>query len=130
MIGGRDIVIPILPGSEPLDLAVRAVSRLWPAVVLEDAETGENLGHYWDMKFAGRREVLAFRDKESATRWDQLGADPSLDGTLIHFLLSDRELTLVVDASPSAEIVRFVEALRCQLGQDIFAVTAVTKEAA
>jgi hypothetical protein len=127
MIGGRDIVIPILEGSEPLDLAVRAVSRLWPAVVLEDAQTGENLGRYADMNFAGRCEILAFRDKACAARWDEVGADPSLEGTLIHFLLSPSELTVVVDASPSTEIVSFVESLQHSLGQDIF---AITKEAA
>ncbi|HZK81680.1 MAG TPA: hypothetical protein VFC46_11445 [Humisphaera sp.] len=122
MIGGRDIIIPTARGAEALDLAVRAVTRLWgPNVVLEDGVSGEGFRRYGDIDFAGRREILAFRDAESARLWDELGADPSLDGTLIHFLLSKGELTVAVDAEPSTQIASFVESLQRSLAQDLFA---------
>jgi hypothetical protein len=124
MIGGRDIIIQTARGAEALDLAVRAVSRLWQSVVLEDAVSGESFRSYSDIGFAGRREILAFRDPASAKLWDEVGSDPSLEGTLIHFLLSEGELTVAVDASPSEEVAAFVASLRRSLTQDLFASTA------
>jgi hypothetical protein len=121
MIGGRDIIIPTARGAEALDLGVRAVTRLWRNVVLEDAVSGESFGRYADISFADRHEILAFRDAESARLWEELGPDPSLDGTLIHFLLSEGALTVAVDASPPPEIEAFVKALRRSLTQDLFA---------
>jgi hypothetical protein len=123
MIGGRDVIIPTARGAEALDLAVRAVARMWGAVVLEDALSGEIFLRYADIDFAGRREILAFRDADSARLWDELGADPSLDGTLIHFLLSEGELTVAVDADPPPQIASFVESLQRSLAQDLFAST-------
>jgi hypothetical protein len=115
MIGGRDIVIPTTRGAEALELAVRAVRRLWPQAVLEDAVTGENLGSYPEISFAGREEILAFADSASAKLWNEIGPDPTLNGTLLHFILSEGQLTVVIDASPPPQIVRFVEDLRRDL---------------
>jgi hypothetical protein len=126
MIGGRDIIIPTTRGSEALDIAVHAVVRLWPDVVLEDAESGESFRRYSDIRFAGRREILAFRDPKAATRWDELGAVPSLDGTLIHFLLTESGLTVAVDASPTPQVEQFVEDLRRSLKQAPSLVSKVT----
>jgi hypothetical protein len=124
MIGGRDVIIPTARGTEAMDFAIRAITRLWPDVVLEDAITGEKLGRYRDISFAGRQEILAFRDPTAAQSWDDIGADPSLEGTLMHFLLSKGELTVAIDASPPPVIESFVEALRQSLCQDLFATTA------
>jgi hypothetical protein len=129
MIGGRDIIIPVARGAEALDLAVRAVVRLWRDIVLEDAITGETFRRYADIDFAGRREILAFRDPASAKLWEELGADPSLDGTLIHLLLSEGELTVAIDAAPPPQIESFVNGLRRSLAQDLFA-GIVPREAA
>jgi len=129
MIGGRDIIIPTTRETEALDLAVRAIQNLWPHVVLEDGVSGEVFAHYRAVNFKGRREILAFRDQEAAAQWDALGADPSLDGTLVHFLLSDGALTLAVDAFPGPEILSFVEGVKRSLQQDIFR-TTITREAA
>ena len=91
--------------------------------------SGESFRHYGDVSFAGRNEILAFRDPQSAALWDELGPDPSLDGTLIHFLLSEGALTVAVDASPPEQIENFVTGLRQSLTQDLFGST-VAKEAA
>jgi hypothetical protein len=115
MIGGRDIIIPIANGAAALETAVRAVTRLWPDVVLEDAATGESLRNRADMNLDDHHEILAFRDSRSAELWDDLGADPSLDGTLIHFLLSNDALTVAIDSYPPPEIESFVDGLRRSL---------------
>ncbi len=129
MIGGRDVIIPVARDVEALDLAVRAITRLWHDVVLEDAKTGEVFRRYADIDFASRREILAFRDPVSAKLWGELGADPSLDGTLIHLLRSEGELTVAIDATPPPQIESFVNSLRRSLSQEIFA-GAVASEAA
>lgn len=119
MIGGKDVIIPTTRGAEALDLAVRAVKKFWPAAVLEDAVTGQDLGHYPQISIAGREEILAFRDAASAKLWNEIGPDPSLDGTLLHFILSEAKLTVVIDASPPPQITRFVEDLRRDLMQQL-----------
>jgi hypothetical protein len=83
---------------------------------LEDAETGENLPRDADISLTGRSEILVFRDPQSARLWDELGAEPSLDGTLIHFIFSAGELTICIDSDPSPEIQSFVESMRRALG--------------
>src|SRR5215469_3888626 len=75
--GGRDIIIPTTRGTEALELAARAVKKFWPQAVLEDAVTGESLGSYPQISFAGREEILAFRDAAAAKLWDDIGADPT-----------------------------------------------------
>lgn len=121
MIGGTDIIIPVRDEFDALDLALRAVDRLWDDVVLEDAETGEVFPSFWGINLFGRREILAFRDAEAARQWDEIGPDPSLDGTLVHFLLSPGELTVAVDDVPPPQIQSFVNSLRAALRKDLFA---------
>ena len=117
MIGGHDVIIPTTRGPEALNVAVRAAIALWPAAVIEDAVTGETFPPDERLDVAGRQEILVFRDAKSAELWETLGSDSRLRGTLIHFLLSGEELTVVVDASPPAPIEKFVEGLRQKLGE-------------
>jgi len=112
MIGGRDVIIPTTRGADALDLAVRSVMHLWPNAVIEDPGSGETFRPYDDIRFAGRHEILVFRDPKAADLWEHLGPDRSLDGTLIHFLVSDTELTVAIDATPVPQVDAFVEALR------------------
>jgi hypothetical protein len=121
MIGGTDIIIPVRDELDALDLVVRAVVRLWPDVVLEDGETGQVLPKYEGITFHGRREILAFRDPEAARLWEEIGVDPSLEGTLVHFLVSPGELTVAVDDVPPPRIRKFIDSLRAALRKDIFA---------
>jgi hypothetical protein len=130
MISGTDIVIPVRDEFDALDFALRAVVRLWDDVVLEDAETGEVFSSYWEINLFGRHEILAFRDPEVARLWDDIGTDPSLDGTLIDFLLSPGELTVAVDDVPPPQIRLFVESLRAALRKDLFASEGERKVAA
>ena len=120
MIGGTDIIIPVLNSLDALDMAVRAVRRLWANVILENGDTGEKLPPYEDISFYGLSEILAFKDSDAAKLWDELGPDPSLDGTLLHFIVTDRELTIATDDTPSPQIEMFIKALQNTLMQDMF----------
>lgn len=125
MIGGTDFIIQVRQEIVALDWAVRAITRLWPNLVLEDADTGEVLPAYQYISFTGRKELLAFKDQKSAKLWDEIGVDPSLAGTLVHFLLSPGELTVSVDDKPPPEIKSFVDSLRSSLYKDLFASVAL-----
>lgn len=125
MIGGQDVIIPTNSPLAAIDLAVRTVKRLWPSAVLEDGETGEVLQPYREMRLAGRREILAFKDIQASKRWADVGADDSTKGTLIHLLVSPGELTVVVDDEPSPEMKAYVRTLCRALTQDLFADYAV-----
>ena len=124
MIGGTEFIIPIRDKAEALDLAIRLVLRLWPKAVIEDATAEEVLPAYESISFFGRHELLAFRDTESAEKWDKLGVDPSLNETLIHLIASDQELTVSLDDAPSAKMKAFAQTLRDALTQDLFLVEA------
>lgn len=130
MIGGTDIIIQVRDEIDALEWAVRSIRRLWPQVVLEDPIAGEVLSRSSTINFSERREILAFRDSEAARLWDDLGVDPSLTGTLVHFLVSPGELTVAVDDVPPPQVAAFVEALRSSLNTELFASTAIRKEAA
>jgi hypothetical protein len=112
MIGGQDIVIPTTAGPAALDFAVRATAQLWPDAVFEDAQTGADFPDgYASIPFGKCREILAYRDKTSAGKWSELGADESLDGTMLHLLVSQKSLTLVCDANPSRKIKSLIKAI-------------------
>lgn len=130
MIGGTDIILPIHEQTEALDLVVRAVLRLWPHAVIEDVDAEEVLPPYEFINFHGRSELLVFHDQGAADKWDELGADPSLNDTLIHVLLSEGELTLSLDDEPSPKVKMFVQSLRKALRQDLFTAKAEMKDAA
>src|SRR5206468_5157605 len=101
-----------------MDLALRAALKLWGRPVFEDADTGETFAEYRRRDLAGRREVLVYRDAAARAGWDELGADPSLDGTLIHLIAGDGELTIAVDDVPNPSIRSYVDAVRDALGSE------------
>jgi hypothetical protein len=112
MIGGTDIIIPVTDAEAAMDVALRAAVELWDRPVFEDADTGETFAEYRRRDLAGRREVLVYRDAAARAGWDQLGADPSLDGTMIHLIADDAKLTIAVDDVPNPSIRSYVDAVR------------------
>lgn len=112
MIGGEDFVIPTKAGAVALQRAVSQTTLFWPQAVFEDAESGERFDQESSIPFGKCREILAYKDQTLAARWDQLGADDSLVETMIHLLVSDKSLTIVVDADPSEQMKDFVKEVR------------------
>jgi len=120
MIGGTDIIMPVRDAETALDLAIRATLRLWKLPVFEDADTGEMFTDYRDLVLGGRQEILVYRDPAAQAAWKELGADESLDGTMIHLIARDGELTIAVDDVPNPSICAFIHAVRGGLRDDLF----------
>ena len=116
MIGGYDYHISTTRGSEALDFAIRAIRVLWPAVILENGETGEVLC-YENISFSTCREILAYQNPEYKSLWDALGADTATKNTMIYCLIDDDMLTLVVDGDPSPQIKAFLESVKEGIGK-------------
>ena len=112
MIGGTDIIIPVNDAEAAMDVALRAILALWGRPLFEDADTGETFSEYRRRDLAGRREVFVYRDAAARTGWGELGADPSLDGTMIHLIAAGGELTIAVDDVPNPSIRSYIDAVR------------------
>lgn len=112
MIGGHDVYLKTPDGASALDCALRTVRLFWPKAVFENAVTAELLPQYRQVAFAQVREILAYQDLSAFRKWEQLGADPSLHGTMIHLLASPNELALVIDDHPAAQIAEIVQSIR------------------
>lgn len=121
MIGGRDIILRAEDSTVAMELALRAVRRLWLSAYIEDAVTGEALDLHGYVRLSGRHEVLAFKDKAAADLWSKVGADEATNGTLIHLLTTTpNELTIVIDDEPTEEMQRYIRMLSRQLAQELF----------
>ena len=108
MIGGKDIFIEMAGGPWGLDCAVRTIRLFWPKAVFENGVTAELTDRYDRVAFVDAKEILIYRDFASFKEWERLGADPSLDGTMIHLLASANDLTLVVDERPNLEVQKII----------------------
>lgn len=124
MIGGVDIEIPTLAGRSSLDYCVRAILRFWPRPLFEDGDTGERFSEFRQLPVGNLRELLVYRDAETAAKWDALGAVPELQDTMVHLLSDEGYVTIVVDNPESDEMSRLLETLRTGLRLDIFAIPA------
>lgn len=113
MIGGTDVIIPTRAHpAASLDFCLRTILKDWPQAVLEDALTGEIFDDYNSASLRDRSELFVFRDKAVAREWEARGAEPGLENTMIHILLSDGHLTLVVDDPSEASVNGILNAVR------------------
>ena len=110
MIGGTDLILQTrLSSAAAMGNAARVVLGHWRDGVAQSGTTGVVLGRYVDIAFANVSELLIYRHEAALRRWEQVGADPSTDDTLIHLLAyGPGQLTVVVDDRPSAEVQRLV----------------------
>ncbi len=119
MIGGTDIVIPTGGGHAALDLCLRVIWRHWPEAVFEDALTGDRYDRYELLPIGRLTEVLVYRDGAAAKEWDEKGADPSLENTMIHLLLGEKTLTAVVDKPEEQAMRALLGSIQFALRMDI-----------
>jgi hypothetical protein len=119
MIGGEDFTIPTTAGPAALDMAVRHIRLLWPSAVFENAETGKMFERYSLIPFATSREILAYKNKAIAHKWDELGADESLIGTMVHLLISSQTLTIVVDRDVAGEMKSLVDDIKADIERNL-----------
>ena len=115
MIGGTDIVIPAKGGHAPLDLCLRIIGRYWPAAVFEDALTGQHYDRYELVPISRLTEMLVYKNSVAANEWEQKGADPSLENTMIHLLRGENTLTVVVDNPQQHPMKELLDSIRFAL---------------
>jgi len=119
MIGGTDVLIPTTAGSSALDACVRVIRRQWPQAVFEDAATGVLFDDYAELSFRDLPELFVYQNRQVARVWEEEGAVPSLQNTMIHVLVSATDLTLVVDHPSSAPMTCMLESITRAVRMDI-----------
>lgn len=124
MIGGTDIIMRTSSGPAALDLCVRMICLEWPNAVFEDARSERHVHAYEDLSFSRLGEIFVYRDAEAAKAWQELGADESNQNTMIHILMSDTEMTVVVDDPHAAAMARVLDSIRAGLRMDILEMRA------
>lgn len=132
MIGGVDIILSTLTSPQnAISMSLGLIGRIWPDAVVEDADSGEKSA-IGDGALIPETmtDIFVYQNKEIAQKWDQLGAEPELAGTMIHVLARKDEVTVVVD-DPKSEAARiFISTMKNALHMDIFATVATLQGAA
>jgi hypothetical protein len=116
MIGGVDIVVRTKrEPPEALERCTRAVMRHWHSAVVQDAITG-TIYPYSAVPFAASPEFMIYRDRAALNSWEELGADPSNENTMVH-LLSHKtgQVTVVVDDPMTDPMPSILETLEHSL---------------
>ena len=130
MIGGCDIQISTHAETDGLDVALRLCRRLWPNAVFEDVSTGSRHRDLTQLALDQVEEILVYRDHAAALRWDDCGAIPELNGTLIHLILRKGLLTLTLDDEPNEQLIGYADSVKKALRQPLFNVIASSSRAA
>jgi len=124
MIGGTDISYPSQADDSSLELCVRAIRQFWPGMIIEDDETNKRYDEFWQISFGDMKEIFVYQDEETADRWDDAGASPELEDTMIHIIRGQGEVFLVVDNPDCSPMKEILQTIKTGLSQDVFAVSA------
>ncbi len=111
MIGGIDTIFPVWSGATALDFCLRLVSLSWPDCVFVVDDDPTVYASYGQLALRDTSEVIVYRDRSACDEWDRLGYDQSLRGTMVYFIGSSKQLTLVTEHDPSPLIVSLTEAI-------------------
>ena len=116
MIGGADIVLHGQTKAHDADLLVRGIRSEWPRAVIQHADKDDGIPiRAFRFPIIGPTELLVYRDDASYQSWRSKGATADNQDAMIHLIVSDDNVTLVVDRTDSAlaDIARdLLEALR------------------
>ena len=122
MIGGIDVLLPSRASRQQAIVAsLRLIRRFWPTAVVEDAYTSQTI----ELSRAAllpetANDLFVYPNRETAAKWDQLGAEPELANTMIHLLVRESQVTVVVDDPDAGIIPAIIAGLRSVLGIDSF----------
>lgn len=114
MIGGEDILVggAGLDRAASLDSVVRIIFKYWRGAIFQDGTDGKQYALFSQIPFGRVQELLIYRDRESLRSWENLGADPSNAGTMVHVVASQEGITLVVDDARSQMMRTVIEEVR------------------
>jgi len=121
MIGGTDVILTSPSHFDIADIVLRLCRDKWPNCVFQDANSEDvhSVHEPWVWRFGTlSKEFFVYRDAQSASEWEECGANPESPNTMIHVLLrtspegsSETEVTLV--CTHSDEVVNsIIESLR------------------
>lgn len=97
MIGGTDLRFSVLDSAVAMERATKALFRHWPKAIVEDALTGDSWSRVAHVPFGRLTEILIYQTREIAFRWEEEGAVDDLKNTMVQFIRSGGELTVVAD---------------------------------
>jgi hypothetical protein len=99
----------------PADLAMKAGVRhildCWPAGIIQDGDPAQRFAEFALVPFRNLREVFVYRDQRAFESWERLGADRENADQMVHLLVSDGQLTIVVDRLKNASSKSIVDGL-------------------
>ncbi len=98
MIAGIDRTFSISAGTVNAVAALRACMRHWPDSIYQNADDTDLLPiHRAILSRPGNlgSEFFIFRDRQIAESWDNEGAIPDNQDSMIHFLIFGAQLTYV-----------------------------------
>ena len=88
MIGGTDVVLAVRPGVSPAEIILRVVHRYWPLCLYQNADDeGAPLPLPAGTTPRLDPEFFLYRDEESARSWDEFGATPENQNSMLYVLL-------------------------------------------
>lgn len=111
--GGVDIVFTCIGADVCMIRAVRMLEIFWPRCILSDPDSDNTWTSSHSVPFGKMRELFAYKSRELMEKWHELGAEPQLLGTMIHFLHNgEDQLTIVVDDPEDTETKKFLDSVR------------------
>lgn len=97
-IGGKDIVLTGKVHKDDLDFLVRAIRRMWPNGLVQEADSSEAKPFSelrYPMPF--NTEIFIYQNQEGFDSWELYGATETNQSQMIQVILDESELTIVVD---------------------------------
>jgi hypothetical protein len=119
VIGGTDIVFPVVGDSAALEACARVVGRCWPDIRFEDAITGDKYRSVGDIPFGKVRELLAYPNAVAEAAWDADSSTSDENSLLYLIVRPDEDLTVVLDNPDTAEMRSILKAMDELLRTDI-----------
>jgi hypothetical protein len=99
MIGGYDLIYKSTVSPESArDIMALIVKSVWPSFIVEEMEDKKE----WP-------DCFFYKDEASKKLWDELGAVPQTENTMIYFLAGSNEITLVIGSKTHPDMINIIK---------------------
>ena len=111
MIGGTDVVLPVVGDPDSLEACARIVHRHWPEARFEDAITGDKYDRPGEIPYGRVRELLVYPDAEAEAAWDGDHPD-SPENSMLSLIARPEDLTIVLDNPETPKMESILSEIR------------------